>query len=294
MLRADRATATFIDWPVVFLVLGVLDRDMTLSGKQPAVARVPGRHDAIKHVDAPRNAFHKVFRGTDTHQVPRLVFREVRLKLFHYIVHDGIGFSDGQPPNGIAGKTDLDQPFSALLPQFRINAALNNSKQVLADGSQLSETVAAPTCPFHGSSHRLRRRFRRRRVGQAIIKGHDDVRAKSDLQIHGGFGSERVGGSVEMRLEHHPVFADFPKLAEAEYLIPAAIRENGTVPFHESMQPAKTRDRVLAWPKHQMIRVTEQDLDRQRLQLLRRHALNGALGPDWHEHGRFHDTVSQV
>src|SRR5678815_710110 len=81
---ADWTSARFIDRTVILFVFGVLDHNVTVCGKQPAVARVPGRHDAIKHVDTPADAFHKVFRRSDAHQIAWTIRRQPGLDPVSY------------------------------------------------------------------------------------------------------------------------------------------------------------------------------------------------------------------
>src|SRR5262245_51895236 len=128
----------------------------------------------------------------------------------------------------------------------------------------------APAGPLHRTPHRLGRGLRGCRISQAVIKNHDDIGTESNLEFHCSFRGELIRGAIQMGLERHPIFADLSKPAQAEHLITAAICQDWPVPFHEAVQSTESCDRLLSRSKHQVIRVAEKDLDRKRLQLLRR------------------------
>src|SRR3954470_1395291 len=55
-MAAGVAAAVGVGRQRIFGVPGVLDHEHAVAGQQLAVAGVPGRQDAIEHVDAPRDA----------------------------------------------------------------------------------------------------------------------------------------------------------------------------------------------------------------------------------------------
>ena len=59
------------------------------------------------------------------------------------------------------------------------------------------------------------------------------------------------------------------------------------------MEAARARDEIVARTKVQVIRVGEQDLGAKVLQLLDRHALDGAARADRHERRRLDDAVRE-
>ena len=46
----------------------------------------------------------------------------------------------------------------------------------------------------------------------ALVEGHADVGAESDLHVHGVLGSEEVAAAVEMRAEAHALVGDLAQL----------------------------------------------------------------------------------
>ena len=52
-------------------------------------------------------------------------------------------------------------------------------------------------------------------------------------------------GPVDMRLELRPVLGDATPLRETEYLIPAAVSQDGQVPAYETMETAECCRQVL-------------------------------------------------
>jgi hypothetical protein len=97
-----------------------------------------------------------------------------------------------------------------------------------------------------------------------------------------------------MGLENHAVVTDFSKFAEAENLIAAAIRQDGSVPPHEAVQSPKPCHRFLAGPKHEVVGIAQEDLHRKRSQLFRRQAFHGRLRAHRHEDWRLHSSMRQM
>ena len=55
----------------------------------------------------------------------------------------------------------------------------------------------------------------------AFVEGHGDVRAESDLHVHGMFRREKMAAAVEVRPEAYALVGDLAQLAQAEDLKPA-------------------------------------------------------------------------
>ena len=79
------------------------------GGEERAVPRVPRRHHAVEHVDAPVHAFHQVLRRSHAHQVARLVLGQRRHRRLEHLVHHRLGLAHGQAADGVAVEPDLDQ-----------------------------------------------------------------------------------------------------------------------------------------------------------------------------------------
>lgn len=87
IVLASRAGAVGVDRRGVKRKALVEQVDLTLPGKQVAVTRVSGRHDAVKKIDAPIHALQYIDRRADPHQIARLVLRHERLYRLDNSVH---------------------------------------------------------------------------------------------------------------------------------------------------------------------------------------------------------------
>src|SRR5437016_5680660 len=86
-----------------------------------------------------------------------------------------------------------------------------------------------------------------------------------------------------MGAEPHAVFADLAQFAQAEYLVPAGVGEDGAIPGHEPVQPAEPANRLDPWSQIEVIGVAEQDLHAQVFQQILWHALYGGERADRHK-----------
>ena len=87
----------------------ILDLDVAIAGKNPAVTRIAGRHHAIEHVDAGFDRENQVFRRADAHQVARLVRRQAVRRVRHDALHFFLGLADADAADGVAGQVERDQ-----------------------------------------------------------------------------------------------------------------------------------------------------------------------------------------
>src|SRR5579872_5104016 len=87
---------------------------------------------------------------------------------------------------------------------------------------------------FHGITHT----FRIRGIFGALIEGHNDVRAETDLRLHRALGSEKMRGAVEMRTKRHAFFGDFAEFVQTKNLKTSGVGEDGARPCHETVESA--------------------------------------------------------
>src|SRR5438309_12051234 len=92
--------------------------------------------------------------------------------------------------------------------------------------------------------------------------------------------------AVQVGLKPHAFIGDISQRTQTEYLKPATVGKDGSIPGHESMQSSQLSDRLRAWSQEQVVRVAEQYLDIQFFQLIRGHRFHCGLGPDRHEDRR--------
>ena len=130
-------------------------------------------------------------------------------------------------------------------------------------GAEVSERALRPG---HGEAQAF---FGARAVGRilgALVEGHDDVGAESDLHIHGVLGGEEVLTAVEVRAEMDAFVGDFAQRAEGEDLKAAGVGEHGARPTDEAMQAAHAADGFVAGAKVEVIGVAENDLGAERFE----------------------------
>ena len=82
-----------------------------------------------------------------------------------------------------------------------------------------------------------------------------------------------------------------PAVDQAEDLEAAAIGQDRPIPAHEAMQPAHTRDQLVAGLKVQVVGVAENDLRAVIAHLVGRQRFDGAARADRHKHGRLDRAV---
>ena len=128
---ANRARARLVKRAIILRPLGVFDVQLASGRKRLARASIARRQNAVKHVDAPRDRFHEIFRRADAHQVSWKVSRQSRRDLVYYFKHYRLLFTDAQSADGVAVETDLDRLLETLSPQIHVTGALNNAKQCL-------------------------------------------------------------------------------------------------------------------------------------------------------------------
>lgn len=128
--------------------------------------------------------------------------------------------------------------------------------------------------------------FARRGIRWTFVERHDDVGAKLHLDVHRTFRREEMRRAVEVAAEPHALVVEATQLAQAHDLVATAVGEERLAPRRESMKPTQFLHQLFAGTKHQVIRVGEDDLGAQILEVLVRHRLHGAGGSDGHEHGR--------
>src|SRR5436853_614634 len=94
-----------------------------------------------------------------------------------------------------------------------------------------------------------------------------------------------------MRAKLYSFLADPPKLFHAEHLVAAGVGQDRAGPAHETMEPSRFFDHVPAGPKIEVIRIADNELNSQFLEVLGEHCFHSTLRPDRREDGRLDNTV---
>src|SRR5690348_11628349 len=121
-----------IDRAFVLRVFGVLDIETTKAREQLSVPGIPGRQDAVEHVDAARHTLNQVFGGSRSHQVSRRSRWQSTSRFLNDRIHLIDGFPDAETPYRIALEANGHRGIRALLTQVREDPALDDAELRLA------------------------------------------------------------------------------------------------------------------------------------------------------------------
>ena len=153
------------------------------------------------------------------------------------------------------------------------------------------EVISSSLRPAHRPLERLARAIVRRRMLEAFVEHHRDIRSELRLDVDGRFGRQQMLAAVEMRAKRRPFLVHFAPRGKTEDLIAAAVGEDRLVPADEPVKAAECADARGARPQIEMIGIGEDDLRAQVVEIAMRHRLHGALRADRHEGRRVHDAV---
>lgn len=280
-MAAGITTAAFFQWREVFEILALLDALTTLASPECAMTGNARRLDAVEHVDAKAGGFDKVIRIADAHEIMRFMLGHEWHSFCEELVHNVVWFTDAESTNAKSWRVKLSDLLDAEFAQIGVHTTLDNAEKSLVRWIFLRFDTALE--PAGGAFERI---FRVAAVGgvrDTLVKSHDDIGAKSVLDLHDGFWREKMLGAVEMGAEKHAFFRDLAQIAEAEHLEATAIGEDRAIPVHEAVETAELTDKLMPWPQVQMIGIGKNDLRFCIFELVRRQGLDGGLGADRHE-----------
>ena len=185
---------------VIVLVTQVLDADRAVGRERAAVAADAGGHRAVEHVGAEGDHAEQLGRGTDAHDVARLVLGEERSDQSDLMEHVLLGFADADATDGMAGEVEAAELFGAADPEVVIDRTLVDAEQVATRGEeatvlgQLEHLLG----PADGAGHRDLARGAPARARRALVEHHGDVRAQRVLDVHAVLHVEAPLLSVEV------------------------------------------------------------------------------------------------
>ena len=295
MVAAGAALAGRVQRALIIAPAGVADLQVAKAGEQPPVAGVAGGHHAVEHVDATGDAVEQVLGRAHPHQVAGPVGGQPVADVVQDAQHVFLGLAHRKAPYCIALEADVRQARQRLVAQVLEHAALHDPEQgvgVLA----AQELVAAAACPAQRQLHRAGGLFMGGGAaidldGRAFIEHHGDVRIQRTLHLHRDLGREKELVAVDRRGKAHAFFRDLAQIPQAPDLEAARIGQDGTLPAVEAVQPAQLLHHGCAGPQPQVEGVAQNDARAHRLQVGRRHALDGAVGAHRHEDRGFDFAV---
>uniref|UniRef100_A0A0N4ZLY8 TonB_dep_Rec domain-containing protein n=1 Tax=Parastrongyloides trichosuri TaxID=131310 RepID=A0A0N4ZLY8_PARTI len=296
-MLASMAGAAGVQRAGVIAVAGIAYFDVAVTGKQPAIARIAGGHDAVKHIHTLADPFHQVFRCTHTHEIAGGMGGQFRSGVRQNAHHVFFGLAYGQAANGVALKADFGQASQGFVAQVFVHAALHNAKQGVGIG-QLLEFLTRTAGPAQGHAHGSGRFIMRggavvNQVGRAFVEHHGNVGVQGILDLHGHFRGQEQALAGDGGGKFHPFFGNLAHAFQAEHLKTARIRQDGLVPLHEVVQALVLVHDLRARTQPQVEGVAQDDLRANLVQFVRHHGLDAAIRAYRHEDGGLHHTVVQ-
>ena len=298
---ARRAGTVLVDGAHIPFEAVVLQIDPSLAGKEMPVPRVPGGKHAVEHVDPAHHTVHDIGRRPHAHQIARLVLRHMLGQNVEDRIHLLRALPYGQTADGVAGQIQFRDPLHVFDAEIGISPALIDTEQHLSGIRsalvlhQFPVGIHAPHqpvgCPLHGGLDV----GAFRRIADAFVERHRDIRPEIRLDPHAVFRPHEDLPAVHMRLEMHPVVADVFRRRQGEDLKPAAVREDRPVPVHKAVQPAAGLDHLVSRSDRKMIGIGELHLAADLFQIGRgQSALDGGLCADVHEKRRPDGAVRRM
>ena len=132
-----------------------------------------------------------------------------------------------------------------------------------------------------------------RRILSTLIERHGNVGAKRNLDIHRMLRRKEVRPAIQMRPKLHPVLGHLAQFIEAEDLKAARVSQNGAIPAHKPVQPAKPANQLMPRPQIKMIRIAQNDPRPQLFEQMLRNSLDRSHRPHRHEDRRLHRRMRQ-
>ncbi len=133
-------------------------------------------------------------------------------------------------------------------------AALDDAEERASlTGRRVSRDGAAE--PPEGQRQRVLRVGEGSGMGQTLVERVEDVHAQRVLDLHADLRRQEPQRAVDVRAEFHTLLAEPAELREAEDLEAPGVRQDGSVPGHEAMQPAHLSDHLVAGTEEEMVGV---------------------------------------
>jgi hypothetical protein len=95
-------------------------------------------------------------------------------------------------------------------------------------------------------------------------------------------------------LKCNAVVTNVAQLRQRKHLKSAAVRQDRSIPAHELVESAHVADQFTAWPKVKVIRVSQNDLGPDLLQMQRSERFHRALRSDRHEDRRLNFAMPSL
>ena len=246
----------------------------------------PGGEDAIEEIDPPRNSEDDVKRRSCPHQVARTFARQEGCRPLQHLEHRCLPLADGKPPDRVARKARLHEPFCAFLAKIALRPPLNNPEEGAAlffPPPALFPRPLAAQRPRARAAHRGQRLPALCGLGDALVQHHRNVGAEKELDFCRPLRCQHHRRAVDVRAEERALVADAAGGGEAHDLEAAGVGQNGALPAREAVQPAEGCDPLGSRAEHEVVGVGEDHLRARGRKVAGEDALDRPRRPDRHE-----------
>ena len=220
--------------------------------------------DAIEHVHSHADGLPEILRRTDPHKVSGPLLIERPKRGIKHLDEHLFWLANAEPADGKAVNGRVIQAGCRPTPTVCVEAALANPEQ---QWTNLDARVDVPfkrgyisRQPPLGQIQGLNLVRFGRLVSGADVQHHTNIGSKLTLDINSIFRAQPVGRTVNVRAEQDSIVVERPLLSQTEDLKSAGVGQNGTVPSHESGDPAEFLNDLPARSQHEVIRIGKNDL----------------------------------
>src|SRR5262249_42236749 len=144
-----------------------------------------------------------------------------------------LGLADADPADGVARQVEGGQVGRVTQAQVVVDAPLDDAEQGL-----VGPGVGPPAAlgPAQGAPGGLPGPLVAGGVLDALVEGHDHVRAELLLDGDGHLRGQAALAAVDVGAEGDPVLVQAAQVGQAEDLEAAGVGQDGAVPAHEAVQ----------------------------------------------------------
>ena len=233
--RAGCARALGVDRAELVPSGGVAQREASVRRQRAPVARQPGRHHAVEHVDAERDRGEELGVGPEPHEIAGAVGGELGHARLGHREHRVDGLPHREATDRHAVEVEPGDEARRLAPRAGIEPSLGDAEEQPAVARVRRPAALGPAMGALGC---LSRRAGRGAMRDRVVEAHEHVGAEPRLVAHRVLRRHPQPRAVVGRDEGGAVVVDRRDLGEAHQLVAAAVGEDRVVPAHERVQPA--------------------------------------------------------
>ena len=211
-----------------------------------------GQH-AIHHVDAEAGVLDDLFRSSDSHQVPRFLFREERRRKPGDLADRVLRLPHRHPADRVTVEAEVDQGTGGASAQVFVRSSLHDPEEQ----SLSVPSMTRPLRPAEREPARFLDLAALRGKRRADVERHRDVDAEFGLELDCELGRQEMPRSILRRPELDPFVGQAAPRRKAHDLKAAGVGQDGATPSEERVQTSGAPDDRATRARHQVIRVRE-------------------------------------